>query len=238
MCEDCGYPLSGLDPTGACPECGRLIDASLPKHRAGPAWLDRPSLWYWLEYARGALWTTAADRRSIRIDESAARRLLTMNVRLATAPPALAGLLWLAWRWFVVPPTTSGALDRRSIGLLALPLVVLLVAPTLRLLTLIERRGIRFFGARHGWRISREVAWSVCAHASVAWVVATMLATLALLSGPIAARLASGGGSLTLAYWAPIGLAPIAFGIGMVWFECLVFMGVRSCRFANRPDAR
>lgn len=43
LCERCGYVIEGLDPDGACPECGKAIAESLPERRVGTAWQQRPS---------------------------------------------------------------------------------------------------------------------------------------------------------------------------------------------------
>jgi hypothetical protein len=52
LCEECGYRLTGLPPTGVCPECGEPISASLdPRRRTPTAWE--------LRGPRGFLSTTA-----------------------------------------------------------------------------------------------------------------------------------------------------------------------------------
>jgi hypothetical protein len=50
LCEGCGYPLVGVDPSGECPECGRAVRASLPRVAAdraeapGNPWETHPSM--------------------------------------------------------------------------------------------------------------------------------------------------------------------------------------------------
>ncbi|MEO0484011.1 MAG: hypothetical protein AAF138_10360 [Planctomycetota bacterium] len=238
LCESCGYVLSGLDVAGACPECGRSIESSLPDRRPGPRVLDEPSFRNWLGYARGAIFGGAADRTSIRIDESSARRLLTLNVRLAAAAPALGLVGWLVAQLMVHP---AGELARDRVFqlgvIVGLPVCVLALAPMLRLLTWIERRGIMLFGRRHGWRVTREVALSVCAHASIGWVVATSLATLGVFVGMALAGARTPISWRSYIDWAPMALPVLAFGVGMICFELMVFLGVRACRYANRPGA-
>jgi len=239
LCESCGYALGGLDPASACPECGRAIATSLPDRRPGPAYLDRPSLRSWLVYARGALVGGAADRARLRIDGPAARRLLTTNVRLAATAPSLGVLTWLIARLLTQPTRELAGDPVFQFGVIVgLPVCVLALAPLLRLLTWIERRGIMLFGRRHGWRVTPEVALSVCAHASIGWVVATALATVAVPLGGLVARSSTPMGWRSYLDLAPYAAPVLAFGVGMIWFELLVFLGVRSCRYANRPGAR
>jgi hypothetical protein len=38
LCSSCGYVLDGLPETGACPECGQPIAASVGADRVAPAW--------------------------------------------------------------------------------------------------------------------------------------------------------------------------------------------------------
>lgn len=41
LCESCGYTLTGVDPTRACPECGNPISQSRAELRHAPAWENR-----------------------------------------------------------------------------------------------------------------------------------------------------------------------------------------------------
>ncbi len=116
-------------------------------------------------------------------------------------------------------------------------------------LTYVEVLGVRFFAARRGWRLTRDAAWQVCAHASVGWIVAGFLPFMALAALAALER---------WFHWAPHGelkLAPVVatpiawqqiayvglllggFVGGMLVFEGLVYVGVRRCRFANPPVA-
>ncbi|MEZ6318065.1 MAG: hypothetical protein R3B49_04810 [Phycisphaerales bacterium] len=46
LCERCGYVVEGLDPAGACPECGKPIAESLPERRVGTPWQRARSAWW------------------------------------------------------------------------------------------------------------------------------------------------------------------------------------------------
>lgn len=104
------------------------------------------------------------------------------------------------------------------------------------ILTWIEHRGIRFFGARRGWRVTPAVATVVCAHASVGWLVGSLLLLLTFASEPML-RIIGGpvtidGGRMVLGSF-----GAGALFAGLMWFEILVFLGARRCRFANPPGA-
>lgn len=112
-------------------------------------------------------------------------------------------------------------------------------------LTLIEYRGIRFFSARRGWRLTKVAAWQICAHASVAWILcgALPVVVLALLEVVLRRFHFSPSQTIDLGPGLPglsvrnlISGGGVSFGyfLGMMAFEMLVYVGVRRCRFAAR----
>jgi len=126
-------------------------------------------------------------------------------------------------------------------GLLAAaPVAVLLLG-----LTSLETLGLRTFGRQRGWRVTRNVAWTVCAHASFGWVAAGLLgmATHALSLTP-----PGQAGLLKLLGWIDLNFGYFNFAgrglqewlprclglfLGMLIFETVVYFGVRRCKFAN-----
>lgn len=110
----------------------------------------------------------------------------------------------------------------------------------LAVLTLIEYAGVQFFGGRSRWRITSTVAWTVCAHATVGWVVGAGCCFLAF----IAFTWRWHGEFRSIPGWMEwsVDLGPVAgLALGLLLFETLVYLGIRRCRFANRmppvPDA-
>jgi len=93
------------------------------------------------------------------------------------------------------------------------------------------------------------VAWAVCwgvitaclrVNASLGWVGAGALVAAGLVLGPEMTR----WGFVRDVGWlrpyvniAGYLLPLVGFGIGMIWFEILVYVGAVSCRFANPPRA-
>lgn len=118
-------------------------------------------------------------------------------------------------------------------------------AIALGLLTYVEYLGIRFFGKQREWRITEAVALTVCAHASMGWIVMALLPMLVLAGFYSAQRFAGlvPNGTINLGTrfgqvsWNTVaqgsGLV-VAMFVGLLVFEMLVYIGVRQCRFANR----
>ncbi|MBL0927862.1 MAG: hypothetical protein IBJ11_09455 [Phycisphaerales bacterium] len=221
LCESCGYDLRGLSASAACPECGRSVSSSLPTARRGSPWQRRPGLAGWLRTAAAVL----GDRRTlwpgveVELDRSAL--LFATNIGVASAIPVVSLLL------------AGGHADFA-------PFFFLGLAAVFTGLTWTEMTGLRFFGARRGWRTTAEVAGSVCAHASVGWIlsgVAVALAWQVHARTDWLVRLAQSG---VFGYRVGVlvslpAMLAAAFLSGLLLFEMLVYSGFRAMRFANRP---
>lgn len=164
------------------------------------------------------------------ITQKPAHSLLTINLLLS------ASLLTLAVAHMMnLLSTATGLLLVLPVLAVGIPAFTLL----LRLLTMIEDRGIRFFGKQRGWRITREVSGAVCAHASIGWVIGGILVFTALSLnfgqtwGSGAGLIRRVTGLMYYVQWVPV--AALGFFAGMLVFEILVYVGVRECRFANPP---
>ncbi len=135
---------------------------------------------------------------------------------------------------------------REPLAMIFTPLAeVLLVALLLFGLTWIEERGIRFFAARRGWRLTAPAAAQLCSHASVGWLLCGGLSLIFLATLFSVARLfgIAPSGSLDLRPYVDVTLhwsdvVPLAglggsYFLGMLAFELLVFAGVRECRYST-----
>lgn len=243
LCERCGYLVEGLPTGGNCPECGRSIESSLPGSREGSPWQRRPSAWSWL----GTLWMVLVHpmrtAREIGIGVGGVRCLQTLNVAAASA---VVGLCFgYAQSRFLV--LESLGLVRSSSGMQgdgsgARIVVLTVVAGVMAFvvisgLTAIERFGIRFFGRVHKARVTESIARSLTAHASAAWLVGAVLFAAGLAVGTRAHEVAmeqNVGGRRGLMMLSPALLAVFGGFLGMLWFETIVYLGLRKCRFANR----
>ena len=241
LCEACGYVVEGLPAEGQCPECGRLIAASLPQAREGTEWQRHPNpgTVAWCRTAGRAL------RRPVRIWESvrisgdrgfgrATRWIAALLISVVVAAR-------LVREWLLAPGEPIGLWP----GLFRLAALgggvivgTILAMTVLSMLTHVEYLGVRFFGARRQWRVTPAVANTVCGHASVGWLVAALLwaaCALAVDTG-IARRLVAELGmprprpSVWLRALAPVS----GFMLGLLIFEFLVYFGIRHNRFANR----
>lgn len=242
LCESCGYVLESLAAGGACPECGRPIRTSLPEARTGTAWQRRRSLGAWWRTAWGVL---VAPRRVfgvIDVGAPGAATLVSVNLALAGFFVALVPTArLLAGRDPVVawaPKAGVLAGDARHwMTLLIAVVLALTVFVGLWVLTWIEIAGVRFFHNRRGWRITRRLAWNVCAHATVGWAVSGALIALGWSLIDFDIMLTSSIRPVTVRSrvgdW--MALPPVlGFFVGMMIFEYRVYQGVRVCRFANR----
>jgi hypothetical protein len=141
-----------------------------------------------------------------------------------------------------IPVMLAITLAEPLIGPFVAPVVLLVVtsfvAPLLALLTYIEVRGIQFFAARRGGRLTRAMAWSICGHGSAGWVLAasgtSLGASVAALA--VSATVQRGFFTPTLNTLVNVGssLALLGFLAGFLFFETFAWLGIRRCKFANR----
>lgn len=117
-------------------------------------------------------------------------------------------------------------------------------------LTWIETRGLLLFGKQHHARVTPAIAWTICAHGCVGWVVSigTVLASAAivLVTWMVDRTWIDFGEYRTPAFsnvgWAALGIAgyllPAGILAGFLFFETFAWLGLRRCRFANhiRPN--
>lgn len=165
----------------------------------------------------------AAAWSEVRIESSLSLRLLMLNITAGAMVATLAlirGPMWAA-------PLPS---------LLATFTVIFILMIAL---TSVEFTGIRLLGGRHGYRITPTIALTVCAHASVGWLISGLFFGSSV---QIVQRIeAFWNGSLSFPGGRHAGVL-IAFGIafagfvlGMVVFSILCGIGYRAMRYANQP---
>lgn len=232
LCEFCGYCIDGLPETANCPECGRAVFDSLPERRTGSPWQINQSN----ASAREA-W------RLVRMNPAAAFGVVTIartaQASLASRSAWYSGLLVVSP--LMVLAAAATLLKAPWFGgiqaILGGTLLALAVWPAVSLATLtlvlIERSGVQFFGRRRGWRVTPVVAAVVCNHASPAWVIGARIWSIAwcLVLSFIAFTPPMAGYEVQWILLLPFA-GPL---VGLIWFEILVYTGIRRCRFANPP---
>lgn len=243
LCETCGYGLAGLPESASCPECARPIRDSLPIARAGSPWQQGPGFVAWVRSSWSVVRHPRLFFRQIRIHPHRARSLLALNLTLAAAA------MVAPWTGTFIgdPARAARGLGgwREPLTMIVTPIAeVVIVALILLLLTWIEQRGVRFFSARRGWRLTNAAALQICAHASIGWIVCgtgsvIFLATLFAIARTFG--IAPNGSfdlrpyaDLTLHWSQTIALLGLggSYFVGMLVFELLVYTGVRECRYA------
>lgn len=237
LCERCGYVLSGLPEQGACPECGKAIAESLPSARRLK--FDPASGFGWFAVAWRFARSPMVSFASMVVERKSAAAFRWRSELLVSF---LAGILaaTLSVLEFARTPKFSPFLA--SIELLqhvGLTFAIVFVATILLLevVAFIERLGSRNIGRWHRWRISREVAYCVCAYASVGWLVGAFALLAWTLVHVIQTFSAAGAGPRVDGAFSLLG-APVSFLIGLFGYELLVYIGLRRCKFANAEGAR
>ena len=220
LCESCGYPLDGLDRAGACPECGLAVVESLPERRAGSPWQRRPGPGAWVRTLVGLASRPKTCWNQMMVEPRRAAGLLLANLAIGGSLATLA---------LIEGPMIPTPLAAYVVAFWFASVVILAA------LTSIEFYGIRFWGRRHGFRISRDVALVVCGHASYAWLVsgAGLAASMQVaqhVPGLWQSRLVPGS-------WMPdVALLAIASVVpGIVLFSVLSGVGYFAMRWANGP---
>lgn len=225
LCEGCGYVLHGLPRSSACPECGRPIAASLPEARPGTPWQRTGGAAAWVNTS---LQTVLRPRDVFGRVRPGDRDGVLLRVNCTVAGALLTG----GWWWSREPGGMSLAGALLGAGAVFAGSVIGLLV-----LTWIERVGLVFFSRRRSERLTRPMASSICAHASVGWLLAGVLAFAGvgavevLRLEPWVARPAPN--VVVIHAWV-VSVPPAAgFFTGLMVFEVLAYVGARRCRFAN-----
>lgn len=232
LCERCGYAIAGLRETQACPECGQAAGSSWPNQRPGSHYqTSRTIAGRWLRGNVEVLRSPNRLFRRVQINPQSCLSLLVSNLTLTSALVAFGYSSGNPW-WLQVTAV-----------------VLCVTFALLVLLTFIETVGLRLFARAESrqWRVTADVAWTVCNHASVGWLIAGVLMLIIYLVDPVE-RLVSAqwlntylyrhwNGTLVSDYLPQLRVAQvmIPFITGMLTFETLVYLGIRQCRFANTP---
>ncbi|MEM9881417.1 MAG: hypothetical protein AAF800_00685 [Planctomycetota bacterium] len=203
-----------------CPECGRPIAASRPERRVGLPWQHAATPRAWL--ATAAAIATAPRRSFGRL------HLGGSNLRDRLFLLSVASLVGGGWGLATLALTDRGFLMAWLQGMAAAKVVLAM--------SYVEVLGVTFFSRRRGWRVPLARAERVVAYASVGWVAAA--AVLTLLRAVDAAGHADRWITRavgTAAIDTGLLLAAVGFGLAVLGFEALVWVGVRAVRFGNAP---
>jgi hypothetical protein len=247
LCEDCGYPVGDLPAIGHCPECGRAVADSLPEHRKGSPLQLLGGFKPFLHTAGVVLSQPRRTFRQVRIGPASARlrAFMLLNTTLAAA------FLVTPWVGVLMGDPSRNANLRPGVSPLVVRFAVFVlatvgVAGVLALLTWIEHVGIRFVASKRKWRLTKNAATQIVMHASVGWVAGALVGLklwpVLVVSG-IKSVLVINRSGTRLSSWISIYNAGgqifivalgifVGFFVAMLWYEILVYIGVRACKFA------
>ena len=220
LCEDCGYALKGLQSNGNCPECGLPIAESSPAKRTGPHWHNHPSPGSAINLIYSLATRPRHFFRTMRVDGSnTPARLFLLMVAL------LIGLIWLCaiWTRNMSSNNTTWALIQTAI-----------VCDGVIVLSYIEAVGVVYFSRRRGWRVPFKLAERIVCYCSLGWIP-TALLMLWVLNLLVNGSVDRWMQRLMPAweYWQSLALMILFFAGAMMWFEVLVWVGVRQAKYAN-----
>lgn len=236
LCERCGYVLSGLPTDAACPECGKAIAESLPSARTLA--YDPKGGMGWVRVAVRMVRSPFGAYETVKIDVERARGFATRSFAIVSVIAGVGVMLPLIG-FYGLPRTDAtsalGWMLKQAASIV--PVVMLGTFVLLWLVLLIERAGSRVIGLTHRWRITGEVAYCVCAYASVGWLLGAL--GLAVSGAWYALRIADENfAASSEGFYVMYGGLAAAFLLGLFGYELLVYIGLRRCKFANVEGAR
>ena len=110
------------------------------------------------------------------------------------------------------------------------------MAVSVVVLSYIEAVGVTYFSKRRGWRVPMKVSERIVCYCAPAWVPAAVvmgIVTNWFISGQMDRWMTRW--LITWGTWQSVGLLMLIGSVAMLWFEVLVWVGVRQVKYANKP---
>lgn len=237
-CDVCGYNLTGIDPAGRCPECGKPIEESLGTSIRPPtAWEQWPSVFNVRAIARQIAAIVHHPRRFFYsmptfTGQRAAQRWLWLSLAaifIAAIPilPAIYIIQDSDWNFAVIPGSLATCLVWTGFGLMMVG---------------IETGGIAVFSRMRG---HPGGGVQLAASAKVTCYTAILMVVWVLLGGTqLIAQIyyTSPGHNLFNIYHISFRWTQIILGVslaiahvgGLLWYELTVYRGIRAIQYAAR----
>lgn len=226
LCERCGYPLRGLMRDTDCPECGLGVDASSPMRRDLNLETNRVGFFGYLRVVGLFLLHPRSSFRRLSVvgDNLPAEQFVFLTCFLSAL---LLSAVWLLVSEVAARPGVRPAALSELLGVFVVSAIVI------RLLVQVEVLGATAISRRRGWRVPYRLAERVCCYASVGWLPGVLVfgGAFGLL------RLVAAGEPWFEQYLGLVKVAWVCYGglflVSLLWFETLVWVGVRQVKFAN-----
>jgi hypothetical protein len=236
-CDDCGYILTGVDPAGRCPECGRPIAESLgPQNRPPTPWERRPSFL----------------NLPVILAQAAAvvRRPRTLFFSMPTLTGQAAAQRWLLGSTIVlfvlalpIVPALYIALDAEwNFALLAGSLAMGLAWAVFGLMMVgVETAGIAAFSRMRGQMVYLSTSSKVTSYSALLMIPWILLGGAQLIAYTCLTSLHQGQGIQKLFHVGLQGeqvILAVSLSLahigGLLWYELTVYRGLRAIQYANK----
>ena len=236
-CDDCGYILTGVDPAGRCPECGRLIADSLgPYNRPPTPWERRPNFLNLPVILAQAAAVVSRPRTlffsmpTLTGQAAAQRWLLGSTAVLFTLALSIVPALYLTLEaeWNVA--LVAGSL---AMGLVWAVFGLMMVG--------VETAGIAAFSRMRGQKVYLSTSSKVTSYSALLMIPWIILGGAQLVAYTYLSTLQQGHGIQRLFHVglqgeqvilaASLSLAHIG---GLLWYELTVYRGLRAIQYANK----
>ncbi|MEZ6192514.1 MAG: hypothetical protein R3C45_14660 [Phycisphaerales bacterium] len=142
---------------------------------------------------------------------------------------SLVGLIWAYMVWARLLPSWS----RRPSVMVAL-VGGELVFVSVIVLTYVEALGVTYFSRRRGWRVPFRLAERLVCYCAIGWVPVAIIMGITMRF--YADGRLDGWMSSLLGVWGPwqsLELLVLIGAVSLLWFETLVWIGVRQTKYAN-----
>ncbi len=237
LCERCGYIIEDLDHALPCPECGKPISESLPKRRVGTPWQQKPgikSIWQtWWMTIRHPIHTldvmrVAQTNHLLRASQSIVLTQVIACISLVATTTIISS-----------NPLQSFSPLQSFISIIPALILALTTSSFFLLLTWIEQRGLVIIGRTRRFRITQDAAWTIVTHGTVGWLLLSCflyvsLGTALFLIHDVDSyneQLIFSDDTLQT-----IAVSSLLLSIpGFLFFETFAYLGLRRCKYANRP---
>lgn len=229
LCEQCGYIVEGLDPTGRCPECGKSIVESLPGRRVGTPWQQKRSVkalvrTWWMTLRHPLKTLDILEFNSEGGDGQAMDSI---------ALSAILSLFFSALLCLVLAQNP----DLTIVFFVLSSLSAIMLVPVLFFLTHIEAVGLRSIGKGRGFRITKSISLAIINHACVGWLILGLSIGFGTMAHAVSFNLEVVSDNYALAdQYRFVGNLVMLSGMlfGFLFFETFAYLGLRRCKYANR----